>query len=480
MLYGADAREVFSAQEEFAQFYPQEGWVEHDPELLWQSVRSVLCQVLEHARLHQLPVAALGITNQRETTLVWDRATGQPIYNAIVWQDRRTADMCEALQSDELEAEIQQRSGLLLDPYFSATKVAWILDHVEGARERAARGELAFGTVDSFLIWRLTAGACHVTDVTNASRTNLFNIETGTWDKRLLSLFNVPDRVLPEVKPCCAEFGLTDATITGFPIPITGVAGDQQAASIGQCCFEPGDIKSTYGTGSFVLMNTGDTPVRSSRRLLTTIAYEIDGRKTYALEGSIFVAGASVQWLRDQLGIIQNAQETEALAQSIPTNGGVYLVPAFTGLGVPHWRPDVRGALFGLTRSSGKAEIARAALESVVYQTADLFEVMQSEGISLERLQVDGGMVANNWLLQFLADILNLEVKRPDVLETTALGAAYLAGRFAGIYGDFAAFRQVWRCDRSFQPDMELEPRQALLKGWKHAVQRVTALPENL
>lgn len=475
VLYNEKAQQINAAQQEFPQIYPEDGWVEHDPDQIWESVINVARQMVDYAAANDLTIEALGISNQRETTILWDRKTGKPIYNAIVWQDRRTSDTCDQLRSDALEQDIQNRSGLLLDPYFSATKVSWILDHVSGARERAEKGEIAFGTVDSFLIWHLTGGRQHLTDVTNASRTNLFNIEQLSWDDELLKLFRVPRAVLPEVKENCADFGLTCADTLGAALPILGVAGDQQAASIGQCCFNPGEIKSTYGTGGFLLLNTGEQIMRSSQRLLSTIAYQIDGKPTYALEGSIFIAGAAVQWLRDEMGIIKDAAETETLARSLANNGGVYLVPAFTGLGVPHWRPDVRGAVFGLTRGSGRAHFARAALESVCYQTADLFKAMAAECIRPTSLRVDGGMVANHWMLQFLADVLDTEVLHPAILETTALGAAYLAGRSSGLYGDFADFHETWQWQERFEPQMAADERNKLLQGWQHAVHRVVA-----
>lgn len=474
ILFDAQAREITSAQQEFRQHYPCDGWVEHDPEDIWQTTLKVVRRVLSGPSARHLRVAALGITNQRETTLVWDRSSGEPIANAIVWQDRRTTAECERLRADVSEADIQQRSGLLLDPYFSATKIAWILDHVDGARARAEAGELLFGTVDTFLIWRLTGGTVHATDATNASRTNLYNLLDGDWDDELLRIFRVPRAMLPEVRDSAGNFGVTLPELTGGrAIPILGVAGDQQAAAIGQCCFRRGQVKSTYGTGAFMILNTGDEAIFSRQRLLTTVAWQLDGQRSYALEGSIFIAGAAVQWLRDELGIIQTAGETERLARKTDSNKGVYLVPAFTGLGVPWWRPDARGAVVGLTRGAGKAELARAALEAVCYQTSDLFVAMEEEGLRPTSLRVDGGMVANNWMLQFLADILNTEVLRPAILETTALGVAYLAGRQAGVYGDFDEFSRLWQCTAEFQPTMTSDQRQQLLGEWSRAVRRV-------
>ncbi|MGC1303295.1 MAG: glycerol kinase GlpK [Caulobacteraceae bacterium] len=472
IVFDAAAGVVAVAQAEFPQIYPSEGWVEHDPEMIWSSQLAVARQAMRAAEARGGEVVAIGVANQRETALVWERATGQPIYNAIVWQDRRTAELCRRHAHEGAEALIQARTGLLLDPYFSAAKVGWILDRVDGARGRAEMGELAFGTVDSFLLWRLTGGRVHATDATNASRTSLYDIHRNRWDPELLDLFRIPAPLLPEVKDCAAEFGRTEPELFGRSLPILGIAGDQQAAAIGQCGFRPGDIKATYGTGAFVLVNTGGEPKPSSNRLLTTIAYRLDGHTSYALEGGIFVAGAAVQWLRDGLGVIRNAAETEGLARGLGSNGGVYLVPAFTGLGAPHWDPDARGAIFGLTRATGPAELARAALESVCLQTLDLLKAMVEDGVRPATLKVDGGMVANDWLCQALADVLDLPVERPQVLETTALGAAYLAGRRAGIYGDFDAFRDVWRLQKRFDPQMDPRRRRALVEGWRDAVRR--------
>lgn len=474
IVFDPQLQTVAMAQQEFPQHYPDDGWVEHNPDDLWQSTCAVVQQALAEAREQGCEVSAIGITNQRETTLVWDKHSGAAVYPAIVWQDRRTARLCDQLRSEVGDDYVQARSGLRLDPYFSATKVAWILDNVDGARLRAERGELLFGTVDSYLIWKLTGGQRHVTDATNASRTNLFNIHRGEWDNELLDLFRIPSAMLPQVQDCSGHFGTALARFTGDrDIAITGVAGDQQAASVGQCCFEPGQVKSTYGTGCFVLLNTGQKPLFSSHGLLTTIALQLDGQRTYALEGAIFVAGATVQWLRDELGIIERASDTERLASGLDSNKGVYLVPAFTGLGVPYWRADARAAIVGLTRGAGKAELARAALEAVCYQTADLFAVMAQEGLRPTSLRVDGGMVSNNWMLQFLADVLNTEVLRPALLETTALGAAYLAGRAVGLYGDTSEFTRLWQCRATFTPAMSEAQRATLLAGWQKAVQRV-------
>ena len=475
IVFDADLRVKAVAQREFPQHYPASGWVEHDPRDLWQTTLETCRAALEQAG----PVVALGITNQRETLLIWDRHTGEPIHRAIVWQDRRTADTCAHLKAAGLEAEVTARTGLLLDPYFSATKAAWMLDHVPGARARADRGDLALGTVDCFLIWRLTEGRVHATDATNAARTMLFNIATGDWDADLCALFNVPMSLLPQVRDCNAAYGET--TLFGAPIPILGVAGDQQAATIGQACFEPGMMKSTYGTGCFALMNTGAVRVPSHNRLLTTIAYRLNGQTTYALEGSIFVAGAVVQWLRDGLGIIRNAAETQALAESADPAQQVIIVPAFTGLGAPYWRPDCRGAVFGLTRNSGPAEMARAALESVGFQTADLAGAMRDDWAASGAqpaqgvLRVDGGMSASAFAMQFLADILGAPVDRPTVLETTALGVAWLAGHHAGLCPDAAGFAGRWALERRFTPRMDAPARDRRHAAWRRAVQATIA-----
>lgn len=467
ILFDKDMRPVRTAQQEFTQHFPNSGWVEHDPEEIWKTVVATCRDAVSGN-----DVTAIGITNQRETTLVWDRVTGAPIHNAIVWQDRRTAERCADLKAQGHEALITDRTGLLLDPYFSATKLAWVLDNVDGARDRAEAGELAFGTVDTFLIWRLTDGASHVTDATNAARTMLYDIKSGQWDKDICDLLNIPMSMLPEVKDCAAEFGVTD--LFGDPVPILGVAGDQQAATIGQACFEPGMLKSTYGTGCFALLNTGDAPVASKNRLLTTIAYQLDGKPTYALEGSIFIAGAAVQWLRDGLGIVDTAAEATALADAADPAQEVILVPAFTGLGAPYWDADCRGAVFGLTRGSGPKEFARAALEAVGFQTRDLLEAMHADmGAGGDAvLRVDGGMAASDWAMQFLSDINDAQVDRPTVLETTALGAAWLAGMQAGVYPDQAGFAKAWALERRFTPMMDADTRSARYEGWKDAVSR--------
>lgn len=464
------------AQREFAQHFPRSGWVEHDPEDLWETVVATCRDVMAAADVGASDIAAIGLTNQRETVVVWERATGRPIHNAIVWQDRRTADLCARLRREGYEAEAASRTGLLMDPYFSGTKVAWLLDSVEGARQRAVRGELCFGTVDSFLLWRLTGGRRHVTDATNASRTLLWNIHTGRWDPTMCAMLDVPDAILPEVEDCAADFGETLPTLFGGPIRVCGVAGDQQAACVGQACFTPGMIKSTYGTGCFALLNTGTQSVRSRNRLVTTVMVQLNGRRTYALEGSIFVAGAAVQWLRDGLGVLGTAAEAQEMAEAADPHQEVYLVPAFTGLGAPYWDAEARGALFGLNRGTGPRELARAALESVAYQTRDLLEAMQGDweagGLDTTVLRCDGGMVASDWMMQFLADILAAPVDRPEILETTALGAAYLAGYQAGVYPGPDAFAQAWRRARRFEPRMDEATRARKYAGWKDAVRR--------
>lgn len=433
ILYDTENAVLGKAQRELPQIYPQPGWVEHDPEEIWDATLAVCRQAIEASGRPASDIAAIGITNQRETTVVWDRATGKPIHNAIVWQDRRTADACAALRADGFENTVQAKTGLLLDPYFSATKIAWLLDQVDGARARAEAGELAFGTIDSFLLWRLTGGKQHATDITNAARTSLFDIRTQDWDAELLEAFRVPRALLPAVHDNTADFGTTETELLGAAISVAGMAGDQQAATVGQACFEPGMVKATYGTGCFALINTGERPVRSSNKLLSTIAYRLNGRTVYALEGSIFTAGAAVQWLRDGAGVVSHAEETEALAREANPDSPVYMVPAFTGLGAPYWDPAARGAIYGLTRDTGRAELARATLESVCYQTRDLFEAMAGDGaMAPAALRVDGGMIGNDWAMQFLADILGLPVERPMTAETTSLGAAMLAGLMKG------------------------------------------------
>ena len=470
ILFSRDLRPITSAQEEFAQHFPYSGWVEHDPADLWRTTLSTARAVL--ARTDIAKVAAIGITNQRETTLLWDRDTGIPIANAIVWQDRRTADICAALKEAGHEPMINARTGLLCDPYFSGTKIKWLLDQTPGARAKADAGKLAFGTVDSYLIWHLTGGRVHATDATNAARTLIYNINTGTWDTEICALLGIPMSLLPEVKDSAAEFGMTDPSLFGRAIPIRGVAGDQQAATVGQACFQPGMMKSTYGTGCFALLNTGADMVLSKNRLLTTIAYQLNGSPTYALEGSIFVAGAVVQWLRDGLKIIDTAAETQTLADQADKGQDVVLVPAFTGLGAPYWRPDCRGAIYGLTRGTGAAELAKAALESVGFQTRDLLEAMRADWgtVAAGVLRVDGGMVASDWAMQFLADILGAPVDRPVVTETTALGAAYLAGLQSGICPEPARFAETWVLERRFDPAMSPDLAATKYARWGRAV----------
>ncbi len=478
IIFDGHLKVIATAQEEFPQHFPASGWVEHDPTDLWATTAGTARAAIEKACITARDIVAIGITNQRETTLIWDRKTGQPIHNAIVWQDRRTADICAKLRDEGHGPMITARTGLLLDPYFSATKVKWLLDTIPGARARAAKGELAFGTVDSFLIWKLTGGRTHATDATNAARTMLYNIKTGAWDADICALMGVPMTMLPEVRDSAADFGMTRADLFGREIPILGVAGDQQAATVGQACFSPGMLKATYGTGCFALLNTGDQMVTSQNRLLTTIAYQLNGKPTYALEGSIFIAGAVVQWLRDGLKIIREAKETLPLAIKADPGQDVVLVPAFTGLGAPYWRPDCRGAVYGLTRNSGPAELARAALESVGYQTRDLLEAMTADWASASAsapreaatLRVDGGMTANDWAMQFLSDIIGAPVDRPQVTETTALGAAWLAGMEAGIYPEMAEFSKGWALEKRFTPAMDAATRDAKYARWGRAV----------
>jgi glycerol kinase len=463
------------SQQEFPQHFPNSGWVDHDPEDLWRTSVETARAALAKAGISAGALAGVGVTNQRETTIVWDRATGKPIANAIVWQDRRTADVCARLREEGREPVVSAKTGLLLDPYFSATKIAWILDSVPGARGRAERGELAFGTVDTFLIWRFTGGKSHVTDATNASRTLLFDIRAGHWDAELLALFRVPGAMMPEVRNCASEFGAMDPSILGAPAPLRGVAGDQQAATVGQACFRPGMLKSTYGTGCFALLNTGREAVVSKNRLLTTIAYQLGGERTYALEGAIFIAGAAVQWLRDGLGALQSADQSGPMAAEADPMQDVILVPAFVGMGAPHWDADARGALFGLTRATGPKELAKAALESVCFQTVDLLDAMRQDWGSVGDtvLRVDGGMAASDWTMQRLADLIGAPVDRPAAPETTALGAAYLAGLQAGLYPEPAELARKWALGRRFEPGMPETERQRKLEVWRTAVRRL-------
>lgn len=476
LVFSDDLQVQAAAQQEFTQHFPQSGWVEHEVDDIWMTSAATARGAIEKAGNPRID--AIGITNQRETVLIWDRQTGQPIHRAIAWQDRRTADICARLKNEGTEPEVTAATGLLLDPYFSATKIAWMLDRVDGARARAERGELAFGTVDSFLIWKLTGGKEHVTDATNASRTMLYDIRKGEWSDAMCKLFNVPKAILPEVKDSAAEFGETRPDLFGRAIPILGVAGDQQAATVGQACFQPGMMKSTYGTGCFALLNTGDQAVASENRLLTTIAYRLDGKTTFALEGSIFIAGAVVQWLRDGLKMIREAGETQELSRSAEDSQQIIMVPAFTGLGAPHWRPDARGAIFGLTRNTGPAELARAALESVGFQTRDLLEAMRADwnGAGDAVLRVDGGMTASEPAMQFLADILGAPVDRPMNTETTAQGAAWLAGYRAGLCPAPEEYAKAWRLDRRFEPAMDQALRDRRYSAWQRAVNAVISV----
>ena len=473
MLFDRGARMVSVAQRELPQHYPRAGWVEHDAEEIWCDTLAVVRESIARSAVPLDRLAAIGVTNQRETVVVWDRSTGEPIHRAIVWQDRRTADLCASLKAEGTEEEVRAKTGLLLDPYFSATKLAWILDNVTDARARAERGELAFGTIDSFLLWRLTSGAVHATDATNASRTLLYDIHAQRWDADLCRLFRIPEAILPEVRDNSGSFGITATGLLDRQIPIGGMVGDQQAALIGQACFDPGMVKSTYGTGCFLFLNTGEIAVSSANRLLTTPAYRLDGRTTYAVEGSIFVAGAAVKWLRDGLGVLQSAEESESLATHVADSHGVYMVPAFVGLGAPHWDPEARAAIHGLTLDATGAHLVRAALEAVAYQTFDLLRAMAADGCSTPvALRVDGGMAANAWLCQFLADIIDCRVDRPSNLETTALGAAFLAGLATGVWRDLDEVSRTWTAAQSFNPGMSAEQRQKLLQGWCKALKR--------
>jgi glycerol kinase len=476
IVFDDTARTVALARREFLQHYPSSGWVEHDAEDIWRDTLATVREAIERAGVGAAGIRAIGITNQRETSVIWERATGRPIHRAIVWQDRRTADACAALKAQGAESLVRARTGLLLDPYFSGTKVAWMLDHVPGARRRAENGELAFGTIDSFLLWRLTGGRVHATDVTNASRTLLYDIHAQAWDPELLRLLRVPQALLPEVRDSSEVYGTSDPQLFGAALPIAGIAGDQQAALIGQACFEPGMVKSTYGTGCFLLLNTGAVAVASANRMLTTPAYRIGGRITYAMEGSIFVAGAAIKWLRDSLKVIMTAAETAALAAGVSDDHGVYLVPAFVGLGAPHWDPDARGLICGLSLDTTGATLARAALESIAYQTRDLTQAMARDGSQrAAAIRVDGGMAANDWFCQFLADMLEARVERPAELETTALGAAFLAGLATGVWADLAAVARTWARQAEFAPRMEPARRASLVNGWEQALRRTLA-----
>ncbi len=473
VIYDHQASVIASAQQEFPQIYPQPGWVEHDPDAIWASVTAVTEGAMRKAAAGAADISAIGITNQRETTVIWDRNTGECVYNAIVWQDRRTAEQCQKLRDDGCEAMVMQKTGLRLDPYFSGTKIAWILDNVDGVRQRAENGDLAFGTIDCFLLWRLSGGRVHATDATNASRTLLFNLHTQDWDDELLELLSVPRELLPEVRDCATEFGMANAACLGGDVPVYGIAGDQQAALIGQAGFDYGMTKCTFGTGCFVVANTGDAALHSDNQLLTTVAMRIDGEVTYGLEGSVFVAGSAMQWLRDELGIIKTAPESEAIAERTGVVEDVSVVPAFAGLGAPYWDPDARGAILGLTRGSGSDDIVTATLQSVAYQTHDLVDAMSEDGIKPSVIRVDGGMVANAWFLQFLADILDIPVERPTNVESTVLGAAYLAAYQLGLVASADELSSLWQRDALFEPAMAADQRGRLLEGWRDAVNRV-------
>jgi len=472
ILFNLKGQSVYVSQLEFTQHFPKNGWVEHNPDEIWKTTLKVLRDVIKKSKKLKGKILTIGITNQRETTILWDKITGKPVYNAIVWQDRRSSEYCKKLIRQKKETIIYNKTGLLIDAYFSATKIKWIIDNVPKAKELIKKKRLLFGTVDCFLLWKLTNGADHATDATNASRTMLFNISTNEWDSQILKILKIPREILPTVKDCSADFGHTDPSLTGTSYPITGMVGDQQSATIGQCCFEQGSLKSTYGTGAFVLLNTGSKKVYSKNRLLTTIGYRINGKTTYALEGSIFIAGAGVQWLRDKIKLIKKASDTEKIIKSLKSNNGIYLVPAFTGLGAPYWAVNARGVLSGLTRDTGPKEIVRATVESVAYQTHDLFEAMKNDGLRPRIIKVDGGMVKNNWFSQFLADVVDVKVLRPKVDETTALGAAFMAGLQIGVYKSLKDISNNWQVDRTFHPRMKSSNRKNLIKGWDKAIKK--------
>ena len=472
ILFSLSGKPVCSSQKEFKQYFPKDGWVEHDPNEIWNTTKKVLINIIKKSKKLKGKIVTIGITNQRETTILWDKKTGKPVYNAIVWQDRRTAEFCKKFKTKIKEKIINKKTGLLVDPYFSGTKIKWILDNVPKAKKLAKSNQLLFGTVDTFLIWKLTKGKMHVTDATNASRTMLFNISTNKWDKDILFNLRIPKNILPAVKNSSDDFGFTAKSITGNSYPINGVVGDQQAASIGQSCFTKGSVKSTYGTGAFVLVNTGNKKIYSKNKLLTTICYRLNGKTTYALEGSIFIAGAGVQWLRDKIKFISNSAETEKIAKSMKSNNGIYLVPAFTGLGAPYWNPNSRGVICGLTRDTSQKEIVRATLESVAYQSNDLFNAMKNDGVKPNLIKVDGGMVKNNWFSQFLSDVIDTKVIRPRVQETTALGAAFMAGLRIGIYNSLNDISKNWKIDKKFVPKISKSKRTKLLKEWEQAIRK--------
>jgi glycerol kinase len=467
---------IASAQKEFKQHFPQDGWVEHNPNDIWSSTLESAQQAISKAKIEESLVSGIGITNQRETTIVWDRKTGDPIYNAIVWQDRRTSNFCKSLREKGLEEKIRSRTGLVIDPYFSASKIHWILNNVQGAKQRAETGDLAFGTVDTFLLWKLTAGKSHLTDVTNASRTQLYNIHDQCWDKDLLEIFEIPSSILPEVKDCAANFGSTESNLFGSPIKISGMIGDQQAAAFGQCCFEKGNAKSTYGTGSFLMLNTGEAVVESENRLLSTVAYRLNGQISYAVEGSIFMAGATIQWVRDKMKLIKNAADSEVLAQQANEDHNVFLVPAFTGLGAPYWDPNARASIFGMTRDTGAEELVSAALMAVCYQTKDLVRAIEEDGASVKNLKVDGGMANNSYLMQHLANVLNCRIMRPKNTETTAIGAAYIAGLQLGLFTSVEEIKQTWICEDSWSPEHDEPLQKSKYQGWLEAVKQTRGL----
>ena len=470
ILFSLSGKNIYSSQKEFRQYFPKDGWVEHNPNEIWNSTKKVLIDVINKSKRLKGKILTIGITNQRETTILWNKKTGKPVYNAIVWQDRRTTEFCEKFKKNKKAKFINRKTGLLIDPYFSATKIKWILDNVVIAKRLSRNNNLLFGTVDTFLLWKLTKGKIHATDATNASRTMLFNISKNKWDKDILKILNIPKNILPTVKDSSDDFGFTDKSLTGASYPINAVIGDQQAATIGQNCFKKGSVKCTYGTGAFALMNTGSKKIYSKNRLLTTICYRLNGKITYALEGSIFIAGAGIQWLRDKINLINKASDTEKIVKSLKSNNGIYLVPAFTGLGTPYWKPDARGIICGLTRDTSKKEIVRATLESVAYQTYDLFNAMKNDGLKPNLIKVDGGMVINNWFSQFLSDIIDLDVIRPRVYETTALGAALMAGLKVGVYKSLKDVSKNWKIGKKFYPKMNKVNRSKLLKGWKQAI----------
>ena len=472
ILFSLSGKPIYTSQKEFTQYFPKDGWVEHNPNEIWNTARKVLTDVIAKSKKLKGNILTIGITNQRETTILWDKKTGKHVYNAIVWQDRRTAEFCKKYRTNKKEKIINKKTGLLIDPYFSGTKIKWILDNIPKAKKLAKNNQLLFGTVDTFLIWKLTKGKVHATDATNACRTMLFNITKNKWDKDIVKSLKIPKKILPEVKDSSDNFGYTDKSITGKPYPINGVVGDQQAATIGQSCFTSGSVKSTYGTGAFILMNTGNKKIYSKNKLLTTICYRIKGKTTYALEGSIFIAGAGVQWLRDKIKIISKASETEKIVNKLKSNNGVYLVPAFTGLGAPYWNPNARGIICGLTRDTSQNEIIRATLESVAYQSYDLFNAMKNDGLKPSLIKVDGGMVKNKWFCQFLSNVINTKVIRPKVQETTALGAAFMAGLKIGVYKSLSDISKNWKIDKKFTPKISKRSRTNLLKGWEQAIRK--------